>query len=175
MQLHANAAVSPNKRRQVCRRVIEDSWSLIEAAAAAEVSERTARKWVGRYRAEGEPGLLDRSSAPRTVANRTDEPRIEAIAGLRRLRFTGPEIAQLLGMALSTVSGILTRIVGWEFVHIAIGFLRRALAFYRRRGIQVERLLSDNGSANRSTVHAIACRALGVRHLRTAPAAPGTN
>src|SRR5215218_11184457 len=110
MQLHANAAVSPNKRRQVCRRVIEDSWSLIEAAAAAEVSERTARKWVGRYRAEGEPGLLDRSSAPRTVANRTDEPRIEAIAGLRRLRFTGPEIAQLLGMALSTVSGILTRI-----------------------------------------------------------------
>ena len=58
----------------------------------------------------GESGLLDRSSAPQLVANRTDERRIEAIAALRRLRFTGPEIAELLGMALSTVSGILTRI-----------------------------------------------------------------
>ena len=38
------------------------------------------------------------------------ERRIEAIAALRRLRFTGPEIAELLGMPVSTVSGILTRI-----------------------------------------------------------------
>jgi Integrase core domain/leucine-zipper of insertion element IS481 len=238
MQLHANAALSLNKRRRLCRRVVEEAWSLAEAAAAAEVSERTASKWVRRYRAEGEPGLLDRCSAPRVVANRTDELRIEAIGALRRLRFTGPEIAQVL--ALSTVSGILTRIgmgklgrlgleppqryererpgelihidvkklgrieggaghrmtgrrrdtgrrsdregvrrlqVGWEFVHIAIddctrlayaevlpderattaiAFLRRALAFYRRHGIRVERLLTDNGSAYRSTVHAIA-------------------
>jgi transposase InsO family protein len=163
MQLHANAALSLNKRRQLCRRVVEESWSLGEAAAAAEVSERTASKWVCRCRAEGEPGLRDRSSAPRSVANRTDERRVEAIATLRRLRFTGPEIAQLLGMALSTVSGI------------AIAFLRRALAFYRRRGIQVERLLTDNGSAYRSTVHAIACRALGIGHLRTRPRRPQTN
>ena len=65
---------------------------------------------MGRYRAEGELGLLDRSSAPRAVANRTDERRVEAIAALRRLRFTGPEIAEALAMPLSTVSGILTRI-----------------------------------------------------------------
>ena len=83
---------------------------MTEAAAAAEVSVRCARKWVGRYRAEGELGLLDRSSAPERVANRTGEDRVQAIAALRRLRFTGPEIAELLGMALSTVSGILTRI-----------------------------------------------------------------
>ena len=44
------------------------------------------------------------------VANRTAERRVEAIAALRRLRFTGPEIAELLGMPLSTVSGILARI-----------------------------------------------------------------
>src|SRR5918995_87553 len=80
------------------------------AAAAAETSPRTCGKWVSRYRTSSESGLLDRSSAPRSVANRTDERRIEAIAALRRLRFTGPEIAELLGMALSTVSGILTRI-----------------------------------------------------------------
>jgi hypothetical protein len=47
---------------------------------------------------------------PLSIPHRTDEQRIEAIAALRRLRFTGPEIAETLGMALSTVSGILTRI-----------------------------------------------------------------
>ncbi len=57
-------------------------------------------------------GLLDRSSAPVVVANRTDDRRVEVIAALRRLRMTGAEIAETLDMALSTVSGILTRI-GW--------------------------------------------------------------
>jgi transposase InsO family protein len=253
MKLHANAALSLNKRRVLCRRVVEERWTLTEAAAAAEVSVRCARKWVGRYRAEGDLGLLDRPSTPATVANRTDERRIEAIAALRRLRFTGPEIAEVLGMALSTVSGILTRIGmgrlgrlglepaeryerarpgelihvdvkklgriarpghrmlgtraakgyhrrqfehGWEFVHVAIddctrlayvevltderattaaAFLRRAVGFYRRHGITVERVITDNGSAYRSTIHAIACRALGLRHLRTRPYRPQTN
>ena len=79
-------------------------------AEAAGVSDRTARKWLGRYRAEGAAGLLDRSSAPAVVANRTDERRVQAIAALRRLRMTGAEIAEVLDMALSTVSAILTRI-----------------------------------------------------------------
>jgi transposase InsO family protein len=253
MKLHANAALSLNKRRVLCERVIEQEWTLTKAAEAAEVSVRCARKWIGRYRAEGELGLLDRSSAPATVANRTCERRVQAIAALRRLRFTGPEIAESLGMPLSTVSGILARIGmgrlgrfglepaeryererpgelihidvkklgriarpghrmlgtravkgyhrrayehGWQFVHIAIddctrlayvevlddekattatGFLRRAVAFYRRHGITVERLITDNGSAYRSTVHAIACRAMGIRHRRTRPYRPQTN
>jgi transposase len=110
MKLHANAALSLNKRRALCRRVVDEGWTLTRAAEAAEVSVRCARKWVGRYRVEGELGLLDRSSAPAVVANRTDERRIQVIAALRRLRFTGPEIAEVLDMALSTVSGILTRI-----------------------------------------------------------------
>src|SRR6201991_2970807 len=110
MKLHSNAALSLNQRRRMVRRVVEEGWSLTKAAAAAEVSERTAAKWVARYRVEGELGLLDRSSAPAVVANRTDERRVEAIAALRRLRFTGPQIAELLEMPLSTTSGILTRI-----------------------------------------------------------------
>jgi transposase InsO family protein len=253
MRLHANAALSLSKRRLLCRRVLEQQWTLTKAAEAAEVSVRCARKWVGRYRDEGELGLLDRPSTPRRVANRTDEPRTQAIAALRRLRFTGPEIAEALAMPLSTVSGILTRIGmgrlgrlglepaeryererpgelihvdvkklgriarpghrvlgsrasrgyhrrvydhGWEFVHVAIddctrlayvevlpderattavAFLRRTIAFYRRHGITAERLITDNGSAYRSTVHAIACRALGIRHLRTRPYRPQTN
>ena len=109
MNLHANAALSLNRRRQLCRRVVEERWTLTQSAEAAEVSVRCASKWVGRYRADGELGLLDRSSAPNTIPHRTEERRIEAIAALRRLRFTGPEIAETLGMALSTVSGILTR------------------------------------------------------------------
>ena len=47
---------------------------------------------------------------PATVHNRTPEGRIEAIAALRRLRFTGAQIAELLAMPEQTVSGILTRI-----------------------------------------------------------------
>jgi transposase InsO family protein/transposase len=253
MKLHANAALSLNKRRLLCHRVVEQEWTLTKAAEAAEVSVRCARKWVVRYRAAGEVGLLDRSSAPATVANRTCEHRVAAIAALRRLRFTGPEIAEILGMALSTVSGILARIGmgrlgrlglepaeryerdrpgelvhidvkklgriarpghrmlgrqsaggrhrrryehGWEFVHIAIddysrlayaevlpdekaqtavGFLRRAVRFYQRHGITVERVLTDNGAAYNAIVHAIACRRLGIRHLRTRPYRPQTN
>src|SRR5688572_583369 len=110
MKLHANAALSLTQRRRMVLRVLEQGWSIKAAAAAAETSPQTCGKWVSRYRASSESGLLDHSSAPRLVANRTDEQRIQAIAALRRLRFTGPEIAELLGMALSTVSGILTRI-----------------------------------------------------------------
>jgi transposase InsO family protein len=93
-------------------------------------------------------------------------------------------------------AGIKRKIIGWEYVHIAIddctrlayaevlpdekattaiAFLRRAVAFFERHGVQVERLLTDNGSAYRSTVHALACRALGIRHLRTRPYRPQTN
>ena len=57
----------------------------------------------------------------------------------------------------------------------AAGFLRRAVAFCRRHGINVERVMSDNGSCYRSTIHALACRTLGLRHLRTRPYRPRTN
>jgi transposase InsO family protein len=86
--------------------------------------------------------------------------------------------------------------VGWEHVHIAIddatrlayvevlddekavtavGFLRRAVKHFAGHGITIERLITDNGSAYRSTVHAIACRTLGIRHIRTRPYRPQTN
>jgi len=93
----------------LCELVVEQGWTVTAAARAAGVSVRCARKWVGRYRLEGLAGLRDRSSAPRCVANRTAPDRVEVIIKLRRLRFTAAEIAETLGMALSTVSGILTR------------------------------------------------------------------
>src|SRR3954463_3285857 len=109
MQLHANAALSLNQRRRMVVRVVVDGWSLTKAAEAAEVSDRTCSKWVGRYRAQGEGGVRDRSSAPRSIPQRTPADRVEVIALLRRLRMTGAEIAECLGMALATVSAVLTR------------------------------------------------------------------
>jgi transposase InsO family protein len=255
MLLHANAALTLKKRLLLCERVVEQGWTLTKAAEAAEVSVRTTRKWVARYRAEGRPGLRDRSSTPTRQPTRTSDDRVDAIAALRRLRMTGAQIAEVLEMALSTISGVLTRIglgklsrleppeppnryerrhpgelihvdikklgriqggaghrvtgrkhtfvgrdlkrhVGWEYVHVcvddatrlayaevlsdekavtAIGFLRRALAFYGAHGIQVQRLMTDNGPAYRSIAHTVACRALGLRHLRTRPYRPRTN
>jgi transposase InsO family protein len=93
-------------------------------------------------------------------------------------------------------SGVDRLTIGWECVHIAIddatrlayaevlpdekattaiGFLRRAVAFYERHGMNVQELLTDNGSPYRSGIHALACRALGIRHLRTRPRRPQTN
>jgi len=110
MNLHANAALSLNKRRQLAARVVEDRWTLAEAARAAEVSVRTAQKWSSRFKAEGEAGLIDRSSAPCSCPHATPEDRVQAISALRRLRLTGAEIAEVLSMAETTVSGILKRI-----------------------------------------------------------------
>ena len=110
MKLHGNAALTPKRRLVMCRRVVEEGWALAAAAEAAGVSQRTAAKWVGRYRVEGEGGLLDRSSAPISIPHRTSDERVELIAMLRRLRLTAAEIAFCLGTALSTVSAVLTRI-----------------------------------------------------------------
>ena len=108
MDLHGNAALSWSGRRELARRVVDRGWTLTAAAEAAGVSVRCARKWVGRYRA-GDRQLLDRSSAPVRVANRTPAERVAVIVKLRGLRMTAAEIAETLRMPLSTVSGILTR------------------------------------------------------------------
>jgi transposase InsO family protein len=260
MKLHANARTCPNSRALIAERVLELGWSLAAAAEAAGVSERTARKWVGRFRAEGQAGLVDRSSAPHRRPRRTPAERVAAIEALRRLRLTAAEISLKLGMSLATVSRWLKRIglgkrsrleppeppnryerqwpgelvhvdikklgrfrqpghrvtgrgghhrvtqttdkgrgrgvVGWDFVHVCVddatriayvevladergntaaGFLERAVAWFANRGVQVERVMSDNGSCYVSQAHRDACRALGLRHLRTRPYRPRTN
>jgi transposase InsO family protein len=109
MKLHANARTCPKSRRLLVDR-LEGGWSLTEAAEAAGVSERTATKWLARWRTEGEAGLLDRSSAPKTRPTQLPADRVKAIESLRRLRMTAAEIAEVLGMALSTVSRWLKRI-----------------------------------------------------------------
>jgi transposase InsO family protein len=109
MQVHARARLTPKGRLLVVSRVLEQGWSVTAAAEAAGVSERTVWRWITRYRAEGEPGLRDRSSAPKRVPHRTPTERVGAILALRRLRMTAAEIAELLEMPLSTISAVLRR------------------------------------------------------------------
>lgn len=262
MKLHRNARTCLHSRTLLVKRVVEEGWTLTKAAEAAGVSVRTVSKWLQRFRWEGEGGLIDRSSAPRSIPNRTPADRVALIALLRRLRMTAAEISEMLSMPLSTVSAVLTRIglgklsrleppepanryerrhpgellhidikklgrirngagkrvmgdhrhhnhesftdkagrrrlkVGWEYVHVciddatriayaevladekavtAVGFLRRAVAHFRAYGIEVERVMTDNGSAYVSLAHRLACKKLGLKHLRTRPYRPRTN
>jgi transposase InsO family protein len=108
MKLHANARTCPKSRELIARRVLVEGWSLAAAAEAAGVSVVTARKWVRRFEA-GE-SLVDRSSRPRCSPRRLAESVVGAIESLRRLRMTAAEIAEVLGLALSTVSLWLRRI-----------------------------------------------------------------
>ena len=257
MKLHANARTCPKSRQLLVDR-IESGWSVLEAAQAAGITARTARRWLARWRAEGEQGLLDRSSAPRRIPHKTSPERVEEIVRLRHLRMTAAQIATALQMALSTVSAVLKRVglgkrsrldppeppnryerrrpgepihidikklgrilkpghrvtgdrrgqakthrggkavslAGWEFVHVAIddhsrlayaevladekaptavAFLKRALEFFAGHGVSVQRVMTDNGSAYVSHLHAAACRELQLKHLRTRPYRPRTN
>lgn len=109
MKLHANHRTCPSSRRLLCRRVLEEGWTLQRAAEAAGCSVRTAAKWLARFRA-GDEELLDRSSRPRHSPRQLPQQRVEAIERLRRLRMTAAEIAEVLELPLSTVSVWLKRI-----------------------------------------------------------------
>jgi transposase InsO family protein len=109
MLLHARAPLSPIGRRRVVDRVVVEGWSVAAAAAAAGVAERTVFRWLARFRAEGQVGLVDRRPIPRRVPRRTPSDRVLAICELRRLRLTAAEIAERLEMPLSTVSAVLKR------------------------------------------------------------------
>jgi transposase InsO family protein len=85
---------------------------------------------------------------------------------------------------------------GWEFVHVAIddhsrvafgqilpnekqasavAFLGATADHYRRLGVQIARVMTDNGSCYNSRAFAQACRQRGIKHIRTKPYTPQTN
>lgn len=250
MELHGNARLCPASRELLCRRIRVDGWTVVEAAFAAGVSERTTYRWLARFDA-GEP-MTDRSSRPGSCPNRTPVKVEMVIERLRRARMTASAIAARLGMAVSTVCAVLARLglnrlsrlepaeppnryarrhagelihvdiktlgrftrpgkralghgpgrrsagAGWEAVHVAvddatrlayvevlanqtadtaIGFLRRAIAWFAEQGITVREVMTDNGSAYVSFDWARACGKddLNVKHRRTKPYRPQTN
>lgn len=249
MRLHRNARLTPAGRLLLCQRVREESWTVAEAAEAAGCSERTAYKWLARFRDEGLAGLEDRSSRPHRIWS-TPAAWVKTIEHLRRLRRTSTQIAKELHMALSTVGAVLVRLglnrlrfldppeppnrycrrhpgelvhidvkklgrfdrpghrvaghgpgrhhagTGWEAVHVCVddatrlayveiladeradsstGFLARAVAFFAEHGVEVHRVMTDNGPSYRSLAWAAFCAEHGIRHLRTRPYRPRTN
>jgi transposase len=235
MKLHTNARTCPKSRRLLVVRIESGGWSLAAAAAAAGVSERTAYRWLKRWREEGEQGLLDRSSRPHRSPSKLAARTVALIEKLRRLRMTAVQIAEVLGLALSTISlwlkriglgkrsrleppeppnryerrhpgdlvhvdikqlgrisikgaghrmvghrasqlraGHQRRMTGFEYVHVmvddhtrlayaevlqtltapdAVAFLRRAVAWFRQRGVAIRAVMTDNGSAYIAHAH----------------------
>ena len=103
---------------------------------------------------------------------------------------------QLVGHRITGNRRLRARGAGWEFVHVAVddasrlayaevlanerspaavAFLRRLVAWYSSRGVNVTGIMTDNGSCYVSDRFAAACRRLGLRHLRTRPYRPCTN
>jgi transposase InsO family protein len=110
MKLHGNARTCPKSRELLVRRVVIGGWSVAAAAEAAGVTERTVYRWLRRWREEGESGLADRSSRPHVLPRQLSAATVEVIRSLRKLRMTAAQIAEILGLALSTVSAWLKRI-----------------------------------------------------------------
>ena len=250
MRLHPNAKLTPVNRLLLVERIRRQGWKVTEAAEAAGVSRRTAYKWLRRFDTEGKAGLEDRSSRPHRITRQTPRRLIRRIEQLRRRCKAGWEIAQELGIPVSTVSRHLQRAglgrlwrleeqadpprryqhrfpgqllhidakrlgrigavghrihgdrsrrsrgVGWEVVFVCVDdctrlayaevwpaedaicatrFLRRAVRWFQRLGIQPRRLLSDNAKCYGSKPFSQLCHELGIAQSFTRPYTPRTN
>lgn len=108
MNMHKNARLTLRGRALMIERVVTQHWTVADAAQAAGLSQRTAYRWLARFRAG--QGLSDRSSAPRRCPHRLPAETLAEIERLRRERQTGPAIARSLGLARSTVGAALRRL-----------------------------------------------------------------
>jgi transposase InsO family protein len=109
MDLHQNAALTLRRREALARNVVDQVLTLNAAAAAFNVSAKTARKWTRRYRQQGLAGLHDRSSRPLRSPRQTPSQLADQVLTLRHQRWTGVRIAQHTGLSRATVSRLLRR------------------------------------------------------------------
>ena len=109
MDYHKNARLTVHSREQLARLVVEQGWTQRAVAAAFHVSEKTAAKWVRRYRKAGCDGLKDLSSKPHRSPRQTPSALLEKVFELRRRRRNGWQIAQELKLSRATVSRVLRR------------------------------------------------------------------
>ncbi|MGE4050195.1 MAG: IS481 family transposase [Piscinibacter sp.] len=109
MNTHKNARLTYARRLEMVQDITERGVSATQAAAQHGVSTVTARKWLGRYLADGPTALLDRSSRP-AKSPRAIEPQLAlAIVELRRRLCLQAQIAVCLGVSKATVSRVLKR------------------------------------------------------------------
>ena len=109
MNIHKNARMTVHGRVLLVERVAA-GWRVADAACSAGVSQRTAYKWLSRFRAGGAAALNDRKPTPACCPHRLPAERIAAIERLRRERMTGPAIARMLALPRSTVGAVLRRL-----------------------------------------------------------------
>ena len=146
-----NSRLTPYGRRRLVERVRAGE-SVSAAAREAGVSGQTAHKWLARARA-GEP-LSDRRSRPRTLARLTP-PDVEArVVEARREMLLAP-------LALAAETGV--------------GFVARACGFFRGLGVEVERIMTDNGPGYRSRLFNERLESAGIGHKYTRPYSPWQN
>jgi len=106
---HASARLTPRGRRLLIERV-RSGWTITKAAQAAGISRQTGSKWIGRFRREGDPGLLDRSSAAHRQPRAHPAALVERLCARRRELRVGPHVlAWESGLARSTVYALLRR------------------------------------------------------------------
>jgi transposase InsO family protein len=110
MDIHKNARLTPRSRAELVRRILVEKQTPKAVATAFGVCAKTVCKWVERFLAEGEAGLLDRSSRPHRLHRPTPQAVIEEIERLRRQRWTGKQIAAETGVSPATVSRVLRRL-----------------------------------------------------------------
>ena len=248
MNIHKNARLTLVRRIEMVQAIVERGLTPAEAAAEAGVSRPTVRKWLGRFLAQGEAGLRDRSSRPKRSPRSISTTQALAIVELRRRRLIQARIAASIEVSKSTVGRVLARAglsrlkdlepsepvvryehahpgdlihidtkklgriarmgkripgssrspigAGWEYLFVAIDdharigftdmypdeakasavqFLHNTIAYFRSLGVRPKRILTDNGSAFRSTDFASACRTLKLKHRFTRPYRPQTN
>jgi transposase len=106
LNVHKNARLTPKSRAEVVRRIAHGE-SKSAVACAFGICVKTVGKWFGRYKQEGEAGLLDRSSRPHRLRNPTCSSLIEQVIDLRGTRMPGKEIARRLSLSATTVTRIL--------------------------------------------------------------------
>jgi len=109
MSIHKNARLTPLRREEMARAVMEGRLCKADAARTYGVSAKIVARWVERFKAEGRAGMADRSSRPRCSPNATDRTVVERIVALRRQRFTGRHIALAVSVSPATVSRVLRR------------------------------------------------------------------
>jgi transposase InsO family protein len=107
---HANARLTEFGRLLLVQRIIELGWPAAQAAEALGVSRATAYKWLARYRQHGPAGLADRSSRPHRCPHALPADQVRRVLAARRRHRQGPHrLAFRLGMARSTIYGVLAR------------------------------------------------------------------
>jgi len=128
MHCHANARLTPRGRAEVFA-AVEAGMTVSAACLAYRLSRRTYYRWLPRWRAEGEAGLVDRSSRPRRSPQRVSSATERQVGGLREATGFGPDrIGALLGLPPSTCHRILGRLGYLERVRVVEPVVRYEIA-----------------------------------------------